>query len=72
MAERSIKESKEVKYSLAFDIIPDIIVKLEISRLEQQEMELIERLQNTRNLQQLAFEDLEKALATSPSKLSIY
>ena len=33
-----------------------------ISKLEQKEMELIERLQNTQSLQKSAFEDLEKAL----------
>jgi len=36
-----------------------------ISKLEQQEMELIKRLQNTQSLQKDAFDDLEKALAVS-------
>jgi len=34
-----------------------------ISRLEQQEIELIQRLQNTQSLQKKAFDELEKALA---------
>ena len=33
-----------------------------IARLEQKEMELIERLQNTQSLQKSVYEDLEKAL----------
>jgi len=39
-----------------------------ISRLEQQEMELIQRLQNTQSLQKEAFDDLEKALSVNPGK----
>jgi len=39
-----------------------------IARLEQQEMELIQRLQNTQSLQKEAFDDLEKALSVNPGK----
>jgi len=35
-----------------------------ISQLEQKEMELIQRLQKTQNLQKKAFDDLEYALAS--------
>jgi len=35
-----------------------------ISQLEQKEMELIQRLQKTQNLQKQAFDDLEYALAS--------
>lgn len=34
----------------------------EISRMEQEELELIQRLQNTQFLQRSAYEDLENAL----------
>jgi len=37
-----------------------------IARLEQQEMELIQRLQNTQSLQKEAFDDLERALSVVP------
>jgi hypothetical protein len=36
---------------------------MDISRLEREEMELIQRLQNTQTLQKQAFEDLERALS---------
>lgn len=39
-----------------------------IARLEQQEMELIQRLQNTQTLQKEAFDDLEKALSVVPGR----
>jgi len=39
-----------------------------IARLEQQEMELIQRLQNTQSLQKEAFDDLERALSVNPGK----
>lgn len=38
-----------------------------IAQLEQQEMELIQRLQNTQSLQKDAFDDLERALAMNPN-----
>lgn len=34
-----------------------------IAELEQREMQLIQKLQQTQGLQKLAFDDLEKALA---------
>lgn len=40
-------------------------MKEEIKRLEQREMELIQKLQNTQNVQKQAFEELEKALTTN-------
>jgi len=39
-----------------------------ITRLEQQEMELIQRLQNTQSLQKEAFDDLERALSVNPGQ----
>jgi hypothetical protein len=41
--------------------------KFDIAKLEQQEMELIQRLQNTQTMQKQAFDDLEKALSVDPS-----
>lgn len=38
-----------------------------IAQLEQQEMELIQRLQNTQTLQKAAFDDLERALSVNPN-----
>jgi hypothetical protein len=37
-------------------------IEAEVSKLEQDEFELIQRLQNTSNLQKQAYEDLEGAL----------
>ena len=36
--------------------------KAEVARLEQEELELIQKLQNTQILQKNAYEDLESAL----------
>jgi len=35
-----------------------------VARMEQEELELIQRLQNTQLLQKAAYEDLENALVT--------
>jgi len=37
-----------------------------IAKLEKQEMDLIQRLQNTQTLQKEAFDSLEKAIGTNP------
>ena len=41
---------------------------MDIAKLEQQEMELIQRLQNTQTMQKQAFDDLEKALSVDPGQ----
>jgi hypothetical protein len=43
-----------------------LTLQADISRLEQQEMELIQRLQNTQSMQKQAFDALEQALAADP------
>lgn len=61
--ELDIKKEKEVnllKISIYFKFLQE-----EISRLEQREMELIQKLQNTQNVQKQAFEDLQKALTAN-------
>ena len=43
---------------------------MEVSRMEQDELELISRLQNTQMLQKAAYDDLEGALQDT-SKMSL-
>lgn len=41
-----------------------------VKRMEQEELELIQRLQNTQMLQKAAYEDLENALTTGQQMAS--
>merc|ERR1719468_1062491 len=41
-----------------------------VARMEKEEMELIQRLQNTQNVQRNAYEELEAALGTSSHQIS--
>ena len=40
----------------------------QVSRMEQEELELIQRLKNTQMKQQAAFQELENALQTNPRR----
>jgi hypothetical protein len=42
-----------------------IDIEMEVGRMEQEELELINRLQNTQMLQKAAYDDLENALGGS-------
>ena len=63
----NIQIKKEQKYYyMNYPMNLILLIKQSIiSKLEKQEMELIERLQTTQNIQKQAFDDLEKALATT-------
>ena len=63
----------EAKRKLMDKIIKENQMRMEkeakVARLEQDELELIQNLQNTQLLQKAAYEELEKALDTGEEEL---
>ena len=53
-----------------FKLLFIIFHKYEISQLEKREIYLIEKLQNTQNLQKRAFDELEKVISVNPNDLN--
>jgi len=63
------KQQARIEYERKID--KEMLIKeqteAKIAKLEQMEMELIQRLQNTQSIQKEAFDDLEKVISANPA-----
>ena len=62
MDEKKFKARQDLIQKILQENEARINIEAEIARMEQEELELIQKLQNTQLLQKAAYEDLEGAL----------
>jgi hypothetical protein len=73
LQDRKVRDAMERKAKARQDTIQKILeenqrrlnIESDVARMEQEELELIGRLQNTQMLQKAAYDDLESALGGS-------